>query len=53
MNSKIELPPMIPLRPERGTVARAYSPMGSYWRQSIVRPDAAYVNEGDLIWHDV
>lgn len=47
-NSEVNLPPL--RDPVRGIVARAYSPRGTYWRQPFVRADAAYVNEGDLIW---
>lgn len=36
--------------PQHGIVARIYSPRGTYWRRSFTRPDAVYMNEGDLIW---
>ena len=44
------LPPLREPPSQHGTVARAYSPRGTYWRKSFVRPDAVYLNEGDLIW---
>lgn len=33
-----------------GTIVRAFSPAGTYWRSNFVCDSAAYVNEGDLIF---
>jgi hypothetical protein len=47
---RVGLPALQFPSPVRAIVARAYCPRGTYWRQPFVRPDAAYVNEEDLIW---
>jgi hypothetical protein len=47
--SDISLPARRPLPPERGTVVRAYSPRGFYWKQSVALPSAIYANQTDLI----
>jgi hypothetical protein len=33
-----------------GTIARAMSPAGLYWTESIVLPQARYLNRADLIF---
>lgn len=36
--------------PRRGTIARAYAPRGSYWRDGFTLPSALYVNEEDIVF---
>jgi len=38
------------LPPSRGTVIRAYSSRGLYWKEPVALESALYVNEGDLIF---
>ena len=35
---------------EFGTVLRVFSPVGIYWKENFTASNAAYVNEGDLIF---
>jgi hypothetical protein len=35
---------------DRGILAQAYSPRGSYWRLLFAQPGLLYANEGDLIF---